>query len=122
MADQYDSRVDVLYVYEYLHDALDQDHEYLAQQISDLMTSMAKAFKSDTGITVGEAIRREEPTYRIWWKDGSQAELFAHEKILDMADRFGFDANELIENGEIEMTDDGQVIGGVVKQFIKGDD
>jgi|LULM01.1.fsa_nt_gb hypothetical protein len=61
MADQYDSRVDVLYVYEYLHDALDQDHEYLAQQISDLMTSMAKAFKSDTGITVGEALGWNEP-------------------------------------------------------------
>ena len=61
MADQYDSRVDVLYVYEYLHDALDQDHEYLAQQISDLMTSMAKAFKSDTGITVGEALGWNKP-------------------------------------------------------------
>jgi hypothetical protein len=116
MADQYDSRVDVLYVYKYLHDALDGDHEHLAQQISDLSSSMARAFKGDTGITVGEAIRREEPTYRIWWQDGSQAELFAHEKILDMAARFDFDAYELIENGEIEMIDDGQVIGGVIKQ------
>ncbi len=56
MADKYDSRVDVLYVYKYLHDALDGDYEYLAQQISDLSASMAKNFKSDTGITVGEAL------------------------------------------------------------------
>ena len=114
MADKYDCRVDVLYIYEYLHHALDGDCEHLAQEISDLSSSMAKAFKGDTGITVGEALRRQQQTYRFWWQDGSTPELFPYEKVLDMAERFGFDAQELIDTGETQMIDGGQVIGGVV--------
>ena len=53
-------------------------------------------------------------TYRIWFNDGGE-EIFDDSSMDKMADRFGFDADELRKHGETEMTDDdGDVIGGVV--------
>jgi len=69
MADEWNSRVDVLYVYERLHDALSRlaqevdvldtsslDCDDLARQISDMSSEMAHKFKVDTGVTVGVAL------------------------------------------------------------------
>tara|TARA_R110001606_G_scaffold398683_1_gene578354 strand:+ start:53 stop:256 length:204 start_codon:yes stop_codon:yes gene_type:complete len=50
----YNSRVDVLYIYKRLHEALDGDD--IAQDISNLYSEMARNFKVDTGITVGKAL------------------------------------------------------------------
>ena len=54
MSNQWNSRVDVLYINERLHDALDSAN--LAQEISDLKSELAHNFKVDAGITVGEAL------------------------------------------------------------------
>ena len=60
--------------------------------------------------------------YRIWFKDGSSVaetaggyNLFDKDELPKIADQFGFDAAELLRDGEIEMKHEfGETIGGVV--------
>ena len=52
--DDYDSRVDVKYIYKRLHDALDSDD--LALEISRLSGELADNFYVDTGVKIGAAL------------------------------------------------------------------
>lgn len=52
--DEWNSRVDVLYVYERLFDALDSQD--IAKEVSGLFDEMAHNFEVDTGVKVGEAL------------------------------------------------------------------
>lgn len=58
-------------------------------------------------------MEKENNFYEIWWADGSERTLFKPSEITDYAERYDFDANDLIENGEVDFIDDGQIIGGV---------
>lgn len=60
-------------------------------------------------------MEKENNFYEIWWADGSERTLFKPSEIAAYAERFDFDANDLIENGEVDFIDDGQIIGGVQK-------
>ena len=54
-----ESKVDVLDMYVRLHCALNVDEiEDLAQEVSNIYRDLAIKFREDTGITVGEALRR----------------------------------------------------------------
>ena len=50
----YESRIDIAYIYERLHDALDGDD--LAQEISDLKSELAHNFEIDTNVKIGVAL------------------------------------------------------------------
>jgi len=52
--DKFDSRVDVAYIYERLHDALDSDD--LAGEISKISSELAVNFHVDTGTKIGIAL------------------------------------------------------------------
>ena len=52
--DKFNSRVDIAYIYERLHDALDSDD--LALQISKLSSELAVNFHVDTGTKIGHAL------------------------------------------------------------------
>lgn len=57
-----------------------------------------------------------ERMYEIWFADGSQvnpSKLFRPSEISEYAERFDFDAAQLIAKGEIDFVEDGQIIGGV---------
>lgn len=58
-------------------------------------------------------MQKENSFYEIWFADGSERSLFKPSEIAAYAERFDFDANDLIENGEVDFIDDGQIIGGV---------
>jgi hypothetical protein len=52
--------------------------------------------------------------YRIWFKDGSRV-WFREEEMSAHAERFGFDSAELLEKGDIVLTDEsGGEVGGVM--------
>jgi len=56
-------------------------------------------------------------TFRIWFQDGSTVPLtFSYEELRKLADQYDFDVDEVLNNGETEMLEDGVVIGGVVTQ------
>ena len=52
--DNFNSRVDIAYIYERLHDALDSDD--LALEISKLHRELALNFHADTGMKIGHAL------------------------------------------------------------------
>jgi hypothetical protein len=52
--DDFNSRIDIAYVYERLHDALDSDD--LALEISKLSSELAFNFHVDTGTKIGHAL------------------------------------------------------------------
>jgi len=52
--DDFNSRVDIAYIYERLHDALDSDD--LALEISKLSSELAYNFHVDTGKKIGHAL------------------------------------------------------------------
>jgi hypothetical protein len=52
--DKFNSRVDVAYIYERLHDALNSDD--LAREISELSSELAYNFHVDTGEKIGIAL------------------------------------------------------------------
>jgi hypothetical protein len=52
--------------------------------------------------------------YRIWFTDGSRV-WFRADEVSAHAERFGFDAAELLERGDIVLTDEtGSEVGGVM--------
>jgi hypothetical protein len=92
MADEWNSRVDVLYVYERLHDALDCDD--LARKISDLSSEMAHNFKAKTGVTVGVALGWDTQARSVR-AGGALIELTDSEVIELAAKTFPEKTNEL---------------------------
>lgn len=58
-------------------------------------------------------MEKENNFYEIWWADGSKRTLFKPAEITNYAEQFDFDAKDLVENGEVDFIDDGQIIGGV---------
>ena len=52
--DEFNSRVDIAYIYERLHDALNSDD--LALEISELFSELAFNFHVDTGTKIGHAL------------------------------------------------------------------
>ena len=81
MADEWNSRVDVLYVYERLHDALDCDD--LARQISDMSSEMAHNFTVDTGVTVGVALGWDTQTRAV--RNGGASFSLTDSEVLKLA-------------------------------------
>ena len=63
-------------------------------------------------------------TFRIWFQDGSsesstwggQNIITSVEELRTLAKQYDFDADEVLNDGETEMLEDGVVIGGVVTQ------
>ena len=55
----------------------------------------------------------EKNFYEIWFADGSERTLFKPSEIAAYAERYDFDAKQLLEHGEIDFVDEGQIIGGV---------
>lgn len=62
-------------------------------------------------------------TFRIWFQDGSivsetwggQNIITSVEELRKLADQYNFDADEVLNDGETEMLEDGEVIGGVIE-------
>ena len=52
--DEWNSKVNVLYIYERLYDALDSNN--IEEEVSELFDEMAHNFEVDTGVKVGEAL------------------------------------------------------------------
>ena len=52
--DEWNSKVNVLYIYERLYDALDSNN--IEEEVSELFDEMAHNFEVDTGGKVGEAL------------------------------------------------------------------
>ena len=52
--DEWNSKVNVLYIYEILYDALDSNN--IEEEVSELFDEMAHNFEVDTGVKVGEAL------------------------------------------------------------------
>jgi hypothetical protein len=78
---------------------------------------------SSEKVTVCEHLEEKEMTYKIWFRDGSKVptkggvdnEIDTDEELREMAARYDFDADEVLQNGETEMVDNDQAIGGVFK-------
>ena len=66
--------------------------------------------------------KNDAKTFRIWFQDGSsepstwggQNIITSVEELRKLADQYDFDVDEVLNNGETEMLEDGVVIGGVV--------
>ena len=52
--DEWNSKVNVLYIYERLYDALDSNN--IEEEVSELFDEMAHNFEVDTGVKVGESL------------------------------------------------------------------
>jgi len=81
MADEWNSRVDVLYVYERLHNALDCDD--LARKISEMSSAMAHKFTVDTGVTAGVALGWDTQARSV--RHGGASFTLTDSEIIELA-------------------------------------
>ena len=66
--------------------------------------------------------KNDAKTFRMWFQDGStvsetwggQNIIASVEELRKLAEQYSFDADEVLNDGETEMLEDGVVIGGVV--------
>ena len=59
-----------------------------------------------------------ETTYTIWFRDGGgRQEYLTEERMREQSKRFDFDADEVVESGEVKFLDeDGDEVGGCFKE------
>jgi|TARA_R100000081_G_C4717489_1_gene116203 hypothetical protein len=59
--------------------------------------------------------------FEIWFQDGSEihpSPLFKDHELKEIARRFDFNDHDLLQNGCVDLIEDGDVIGGVHTVYI----
>ena len=66
-------------------------------------------------------ISRMEITYTIWFQDGGgRQENLTEDQMRKQSERFDFDADEVVESGEVTFIDEfGEEVGGCFKESHK---
>lgn len=53
--------------------------------------------------------------FKIWWRDGSQGEVFCKNEVEKFAEKYSFSVSDLLYFREVFFKDESEIVGGVIE-------